>query len=196
MYKYKMDFTALFIIAIVLFFIYFNFKNSFLNITYVKSTVDGRSYLVRNRADKQEAADTLAMLNKKLLQLIDYLVKKDGENIDIKRLKKNFDPDNISESTQYSKYTSYSVNKGEKIVFCIRSKTTNKLEKENILMFVALHELGHLMTKSIGHTEEFWKNFKFLLEEAVKIGIYVKDDFNKNPVEYCGTNITDTPLNE
>ena len=144
-----MDFTALFITAIVIFFIYFNFKNSFLNITYVKSTIDGRSYLVRNRDDKQKAADTLAMLNKKLLQLIDYLVKKDKDNVDIKRLKRNFDPDNISESTQYSKYTSYSVNKGEKIVFCIRSKKTNQLEKENILMFVALHELGHLMTKSI-----------------------------------------------
>lgn len=191
-----MDFTALFITAIVIFFIYFNFKNSFLNITYVKSSIDGRSYLVRNRDDKQKAADTLAMLNKKLLQLIDYLVKKDKDNVDIKRLKKNFDPDNISESTQYSKYTSYSVNKGEKIVFCIRSKKTNQLEKENILMFVALHELGHLMTKSIGHTEEFWKNFKFLLQEAITLGIYKKDDFNKNPVEYCGTNITDTPLNE
>ena len=196
MYNYKMDFTALFITAIVIFFIYFNFKNSFLNITYVKSTIDGRSYLVRNQADKQKAADTLANLNKKLLQLIDYLVKKDSSNVDIQRLKKNFDPDNISESTQYSKYTSYSVNKGEKIVFCIRSKKTNQLEKDNILMFVALHELGHLMTKSIGHTEEFWKNFKFLLQEAIKIGIYTKDDFNKNPVEYCGTNITDTPLNE
>ena len=191
-----MDFTALFIIALVLFFIYFNFKNSFLNITYVKSTIDGRSYLVRNRDDKQKAADTLATLNKKLLQLIDYLVKKDGSNVDIQRLKKNFDPDNISESTQYSKYTSYSVNKGEKIVFCIRSKKTNELEKDNILMFVALHELGHLMTKSIGHTEEFWRNFKFLLQESINIGIYIKDDFNKNPVEYCGTNITDTPLNE
>ncbi len=191
-----MDFTALFIIGIVLFFIYFNFKNSFLNITYVKSTIDGRSYLVRNREDKQKAADTLAMLNKKLLQLINYLVKNNGSNEDIKRLKGNFNPDNISESTQYSKYTSYSVNKGEKIVFCIRSKKTQELEKDNILMFVALHELGHLMTKSIGHTEEFWKNFKFLLKEAIKIGIYVKDDFNSNPVEYCGTNITDTPLNE
>ena len=92
-----MDFTALFIIAIVIFFIYFSFKNSFLHITYVKSTIDGRSYLVRNRDDKQKAADTLAMLNKKLLQLSDYLVKKDGENKDIKRLKKNFDPDFDSE---------------------------------------------------------------------------------------------------
>ena len=127
--------------------------------------------------------------------MIDYLVKKDGSNVDIQRLQKNFDPDNISESTQYSKYF-YSENKGEKIVFCISSKKTNELENYNILMFVALHELGHLMSESIGHTEEFWRNFKFLLQEAVKIGIYIKDDFDKNPVEYCGTNITDTPLNE
>ena len=27
-----------------------------------------------------------------------------------------------------------------------------------------LHELGHVMTKSIGHKKEFWENFKFLLE--------------------------------
>jgi len=191
-----MDFTALFIVVIVIFFIYFNFKNSFLNLTYVKSTVDGRRYLVRNVKDKQKAANTLAKINQNLIQLIEHLHKNNPDNIDIKRLKNNFDPDNISESTQYSKHTSYSVNKGEKIVFCIRSKKTNELENYNILMFVALHELGHLMSKSIGHTEEFWRNFKFLLKEAVKIGIYIKDDFDKNPVEYCGTNITDTPLNE
>ncbi len=191
-----MDFTAIFIISIVIFFIYFNFKNSFLNITYVRSQIDNRLYLVRNVLDKQDAADTLAKINQKLIKLVDYLNKNNKDNVDIQRLSNNFNPDNISENSQFSRHTSYSVNKGEKIVFCIRSKKTNKLEKENILMFVALHELGHLMTESIGHTDEFWDNFKFLLEEAVKIGIYVKDDFNENPVEYCGTNITDTPLND
>ena len=30
------------------------------------------------------------------------------------------------------------------------------------------------------HTEEFWKNFKFLLEEAVGIGIYKPVDYKKN----------------
>ena len=33
--------------------------------------------------------------------------------------------------------------------------------------FVALHELSHVMTVSVGHTQEFWENFKFLLKEAV-----------------------------
>ena len=74
---------------------------------------------------------------------------------------KNFNPDNISENNQFSKHILF-IKQGWKIVFCIRSKKTNKLEKENILMFVALHELGHLMSKSIWHTDEFWTNFKFL----------------------------------
>ena len=63
------------------------------------------------------------------------------------------------------------------------------------MMFVAIHELAHIMTKSVGHTTEFWVNMKFLLKIGVEIGVYIKQDFNKNPVEYCGTKITDTPLN-
>jgi predicted metal-dependent hydrolase len=113
------------------------------------------------------------------------------------RLIENFKPNNISESSKNSKYTSYSLNKGEKIVFCLRSKDKQqKLVEENVMMFVALHELGHVMSKSIGHTEEFWTNFKFLLKEAIKAKVYTKQDFRKKPVKYCGTNITDTPLND
>ena len=49
----------------------------------------------------------------------------------------NFNPNNISESTKDNKYTSYSVNKGEKIVFCLRSRDEkNKLVDINIMMFV------------------------------------------------------------
>ncbi len=62
-------------------------------------------------------------------------------------------------------------------------------------MFVAIHELAHLMTKSIGHKPEFWDNMKFLLEIGIELGVYTKQDFAKNPVKYCGTKITDTPLN-
>ena len=36
---------------------------------------------------------------------------------------------------------------------------------------------------------------KFLLKVGIDIGIYEKQDFNKKPVDYCGTKITDTPLN-
>ena len=60
-------------------------------------------------------------------------------------------------------------------------------------MFVALHELAHVMTKSVGHTEEFWSNFRYLLKNSIKLGIYKYQDFRKKPVKYCGITITDTP---
>ena len=60
-------------------------------------------------------------------------------------------------------------------------------------MFVAIHELSHIATESIGHTTEFWKNFKFLLKESVDIKIYKPEDYNKTPREYCGMSIKDNP---
>jgi hypothetical protein len=116
-------------------------------------------------------------------------------NEDIKRLVNNFNPDNFSETTPDAKYTSYSVNKGEKIVFCLRDKKEGEnLVKENIMTFVAIHELAHLMTKSVGHEPEFWNTFKLLLKIAIDNGIYKNIDFNSTPKDYCGVKITDTPL--
>ena len=60
-------------------------------------------------------------------------------------------------------------------------------------MFVTLHELAHIMTKSIGHTKEYWDNFKDLLSEAVKINIYKPVDYSKDPIKYSGEEITDSP---
>ena len=34
----------------------------------------------------------------------------------------------------------------------------------------------------------------FLLKESIKIGVYKRQDFKKNPQKYCGTKITDSPL--
>jgi hypothetical protein len=113
---------------------------------------------------------------------------------DIKRLVSNYNPDVLSENTPDSKFTSYSENKGQKIVFCLRQKSDNKLVDLNTMMFVGLHELSHLMTKSIGHGEDFWANFKILLRIAIRLGIYKCQDFERESKEYCGTRITDSPL--
>ena len=40
-------------------------------------------------------------------------------------------------------------------------------------MFVALHELAHIGTSEIGHTQQYWKNLKFILENAVNQRIYM-----------------------
>ena len=38
-----------------------------------------------------------------------------------------------------------------------------------------------------------WENFKFILGNAVEIGIYKPIDYKKKPKGYCGMTITDNP---
>ena len=138
------------------------------------------------------------ILNDDIYDIIkDYIRKKYPKDPRVKRVKERFNPDKISESSPTSHYTSYSVNKGEKIVFCLRSKEADKeLHDFNTITFVALHELAHLMTESIGHTPEFWDNFRFILKNAIQKGYYQVQDFKKKPIRYCGTDITDSPLKD
>ena len=187
--------TALFIVGIIIlsFFLHYEAKHG--DILYIKSSVDNDRYLVRNMPDKKKAANLLATIKDKCKKLTDYLSDVDPDNKAVQRLILKFNPNNISESQKGSKHTSYSVNKGEKIVFCLRQKDqAQQLVRENLIMFVALHELAHIMTKTIGHTDEFWDNFKFLLKHALKMGIYKEEDFKNKPQKYCGTEITDSPL--
>jgi predicted metal-dependent hydrolase len=188
------DLIKFIIVFILLLSIYLSIDKKTSTLVYVKSTIDNNNYLVRNVEDKQNAANLMASIRQKLERIIAYLTEKYPDDDRGFRLKSKFNPNNIEESEAGSKYTSYSVNKGEKIVFCLRSKDKfAALEDENIIMFVALHEIAHLMTKSIGHTDEFWDNFKFLLKESIKINIYKRQDFRTSPAKYCGTTITDTP---
>ena len=194
------DFTTFFFILICITIFYVYLENKAADVIYVKT--HNVEFLVRNLPDKEAAALLLSKIRERLIKLVDHTskeIKDKDEKTDhlksLKRLKKNFRPNNITESSPGNKYTSYSINKGEKIVFCLRSKETDKLVDINTMMFVAIHDMAHLMTKSIGHTTEFWDNMRFLLKEGIKIKVYEKQDFNSVPVEYCGTQITDTPLN-
>lgn len=197
-----------FIILIVILYVYL--EGRAYEVKYVTSSINNKEYLVRNLPDKQQAADILAQLSTKLENVVNYISSKDAEKIvkevniekpnieklkkDFLRLKNNFNPDKLKESTPDAKYTSYSVNKGEELVFCLRiKKEGDKLMKLNPMTFVALHELSHLMTESIGHTQEFWDNFKIILQIAIKIGVYKHIDFRKKPEPYCGMEINDTP---
>ena len=80
---------------------------------------------------------------------------------------------------------------------CIRNKKTANQEIINIntLMFVALHETAHLMTKSVGHPPEFWENFRILINIAIdpNVGVYKEVDFNLYPEPYCGMTINSVP---
>ena len=198
------DYTSFFLILICITIFYLYLENKASEVTYVKK--DNVEFLVRNLPDKEEAALLLSKMRSNCSKIVESLFsemnsdkKKYGEEINkgIKRLKKNFKPNNISESSPGNSYTSYSINKGEKIVFCLRQKggvDANQLVDINTMMFVAIHELAHLMSKSIGHTTEFWDNMRFLLKKGIVLKVYKHIDYSKFPEDYCGIKITDTPL--
>jgi hypothetical protein len=172
------------------------YKQGSHEMAHVTSTVDGQKYLVRNLPDKQDAADRLARVRAKLLRLMRDLKQTHPDKALVKQMLRNFDadPSRFSESTPSAAYTSYSVNKGEKIYMCLRQRNEREeLVDENIITFVALHELAHTGTSEIGHTPMFWNNFAWLLKRAEEIEIYHYTNFSAHPVEYCGIHITDQP---
>jgi len=181
------------IISLSILFIYLLYQYHYHSkIEKIVSKIDNRDYEVQIKDDSQDAADLIANIRQNLILLVNHLIKSYPDDDRCSRLKQNFKPDNIKEGVDDPRYTSYSVNKGEQIVLCLR--TNNKLMDLNTMMFVVLHELAHICTVSIGHTPEFWDNFKWILEEAINIGIYKKQEFKLKNVEYCGMKITDSPL--
>jgi hypothetical protein len=153
------------------------------------------TFLCRDLPDKQAAADLLVDLTHHLQRFVRRLHRAYPDDARVTRLHARFNPNAVYELEAHSKMTSYSFNKGEYIVFCIRSRDEhNKLAPMNILVFVGLHELAHVMTLTKGHDEAFWENFRFLLAHAIKWGYYKDIDYASNPRPYCGTYITDTPL--
>lgn len=164
---------------------------------YVKSTIDNKYYLVRNLPDKQTSADTLAYIRNRLLYLTNHMLASTPYE-----LKQYFDTLNyrlqnviISENIHDIYYTSYSVNKGEHLVFCMRSRKYGSHDHKhdlNLMMYVALHELSHIACPEYGHTELFTKIFKHIIENAIYLGIYTPIDFKMRPIEYCGMYITNS----
>jgi len=173
-----------------------NWKQSQYPVAYVKSNVDGQLYLVRNLPDKQDCADRLARVREKLLRLRTHLEQSHKDKPFVKNILTNFDctADRFTESTPEAQYTSYTVNKGDKIHMCLRQRDAKEqLVSEHIITFVALHEMAHCGTTSIGHTPDFWNHFAWLLTQAEAMRIYEYTDFAAHPVEYCGIHITDSP---
>jgi len=189
-------YELLYIISILSIIIYLSFSWYDSQLVYVRSKLDKKLYVVRNLENKQEAADLLAKVNRRLTMLIDKLIKKYGDTDDrVTLLKKRFKNHEIREALHKNNQTSYSINKGEQIVLCVRNKQNPlELSDVNTIVFVAIHELAHVMTISIGHKPEFWENFRFLLAHAIKWKLYKEVNYTEKPKPYCGIKITETPL--
>lgn len=153
-----------------------------------RASVDGRSYLVLQKPDASSAANLLAMVRGDLDSLVQHVSGADPDDPDFQRLRDKFNPDAISEGSPGSGYTSYTVDKGARVVLCIR-QSDGQFVPKNVIMYVAVHELAHIMTNSIGHTPDFWANNARLLKAAKSMGIYHDQNFAESPQPYCGIHI-------
>ena len=165
------------------------------NLKCVIASKDGNRYCVREREKIDEAANLLAETTDKCKQLVKYMHDTLPDDKRVKRLVAGFNPKAMKETLPTSELTAYSENKGEKIALCLNTtKIGDTLIDANTLLFVAIHELSHIMTESIGHKHDFWQNFKFMLENAKAANIYQPVDYKKSPKEYCGMTINDNPF--
>lgn len=177
--------------------------------------VGGNSYKIHEDLDNPiQAAETMDKLNTVAQTLIAHLnstfIESEG-GIDmikpeyretvtkgIKDLKKNFKTANMVENIpeRSGGDTSYVIDKGSVFAMCLRDpKNGNQIDpKFNALVFVLVHEMSHLFTKTYGHDSLFWNNFRFVLKEAVNIGLYEPEDYKSNGSPYCGIVITYSPL--
>ena len=185
------------LLCLVLFYVLYTlYIRKYIFLTKVKAK-DGTRFLVRNLQDKQKAAEILSQLSTNLKRLCDYSLqtsKGKDKHTFTKTLSDKFNPKQLTENIPGSSHVAYSVNKGDELSICIREKDTERFLDMNTIMFVSIHELAHIMTPEMGHTDLFWENMKYLLEKAIDIDLYHKVDYKETPVMYCGMKIDSTPL--
>ena len=185
-------------IALVFIILFILIKKKFKSINYVKAN-DGINYMVYPSADEIEKANLLSELINKLFRLKTHLVEKKSDekwSKYISLLNENFNETKTSiyETDPSSNLTSYSVNKGEELAFCLRCKDTNKLHDINTLIYVGIHEISHIACPEIGHGDLFKEIFKHFCLEAISINIYKDQDYSVNPTRYCGMNLNSSIL--
>ena len=156
-----------------------------------------QSHVVADAPNKEESVKLLGEIKSRLRRLINYCIETYPHNPNVTLLKQRFKPENVQEASLYESGTSYTIDKGRELHLCLRSKQNDFEHHDiNILMFVAIHELSHIMSSSYGHNGEFTDNFKFLLEKAVESDLYVPIDYSQKPVEFCGIHVEASPLFE
>lgn len=168
------------------------------NVVYLKSDTDNFVYEVQNTEEKEKVVNMLARIRDNITVFTNKLYSDRNKYPKykkyIERLYRNIQGVQIYETPVNSDNTSYTINKGEQIAFCVRSKSTGKLHDFNLMMYVVLHELGHVACPEYDHTPLFWDIFRFITKRAIEMDLYTKINFNMLPQEYCGMDITSSVI--
>jgi hypothetical protein len=165
------------------------------NSKYTKVGDNGRNTVHILDTENMSSVFLLDELGTRGEKLVNHVYIKYPDHEGAKLLRKRYNQNNLYEGSPFDENFTYTDNKGERIVICLKDKEMN-YHDINLLMFPFIHELGHLCDKdhNPGHGPSFSKCFKWLLEEAIMIGVYTPIDFNSSPESYCGMTIDATPI--
>jgi hypothetical protein len=202
----------IYILLIILIIYYYETKRNhqYFESENIVSQIDGKSYkVVKKYEDREHAAILISQINNFAKLFIDTLKKVyiDYPNINTKDYIKGYDatkilltkynPDVLTENDPISPdTTSFTKGKGDEISLCLREKQTgmNKFHDIDLIKFVLLHELAHVISVSYDHGNEFWTNFKFILEFCQKYNIYNAPNYDISNVIYCGLVVKYNPV--
>lgn len=198
-------FTILFITTLILLVLYLVIKYITTEEQWVKAS-DNNYYLLRNikwenpdlqKVFRSQSVEVLSTINRNIIKLLDYITVNYPEESWISRLNRNYkrNGESLSEAAVENGFTSYTIDK-EYMHICLRTRdSSEQLYDLNTLMYVVIHELAHMGNYDSrgnpieGHGLEFVEKFRFLLQQAIKLGIYSYQDYSKTPKEYCGITI-------
>lgn len=160
------------------------------------SNVTNKKYGIQETLPKtKEALNMIAQMDKFINKFVAYLDAKNPNDRRVKRLVNRSHNIKIEESPFEDDTSSYTLNKGELIALCVRSKENpNSIHDYQTMLFVVIHELAHVASVSRGHGPEFVDTFKWLLQQAAESGMYTPVDYSKKPITYCGVRVTNNPL--
>lgn len=116
-----------------------------------------------------------------LCPIVEGFQKEDPKLKQIKDIIRPLRPDIVDNIIFLEDKRSYTINK-KKIYLCLKDENGDYYQ-DNMLIFVVLHEMAHVLCDEIGHTAKFQVIFQQLLDEAAQKKIY---DPNIQPIQnYC-----------
>jgi hypothetical protein len=199
--------TALLLILILLisWCIYKNIDTNFNDDNYIRawepltmqfSDITKKKYGIQETLPKtKEAVNMIAQMDLFIDKFVAYLDGKNPNDRRVKRLVNRIHDTKIEESPFEPDTSSYTLNKGDLIALCVRSKENpNTLHDYQTMQFVVIHELAHVASVTRGHGAEFVSTFKWLLHQASESGMYSPVDYSKSPITYCGVRVTNNPM--
>jgi predicted metal-dependent hydrolase len=164
---------------------------------HIEVVLNGKKYKIRkDQGNPQSAAPTevaafLEKLENKTKTFLQDGLRASPGDARLLRIQKRWDG-RLKETTFHSKDIAFSVKK-EAVYVCVRDKE-GKLVDPTVAFFVLLHEFAHVACPEIGHTESFWRIFRWLLELAETTGHYEWNHHEETPQLYCGRHIYSSPL--